>query len=36
MNTDCLLSATEILRVIPTDEGIAREMRMVGYEERAE
>lgn len=35
MHTECPLPAAEILRVMPTDATIAREMRAIGYEERA-
>ena len=35
MHTECPLPAAEILRVMPTDEGIAKEMRAIGYEDRA-
>lgn len=35
MHTECPLTAAEILRAMPTDEDIAREMALIGYEERA-
>ena len=35
MHTECPLPAAEILKAMPTDADIAREMRMVGYEDRA-
>ncbi len=35
MHTECPLPAAEILRVMPTDDDIAREMRAIGYEDRA-
>lgn len=35
MHTECPLPAAEILRVMPTDESIAREMRAMSYETRA-
>ena len=35
MHTECPLPAAEILRVMPTDQGIAREMRAISYETRA-
>ena len=35
MHTERPMPAAEILRVMPTDEGIAKEMRAIGYENRA-
>ena len=35
LHTECPLPAAEILRVMPTDQGIAREMRAISYETRA-
>jgi hypothetical protein len=35
LHTENPLPAAEILRTMPTDQDIAREMRMVGYEDRA-
>lgn len=35
MHTECPMSAAEILRVMPTDEDIAREMQSISYENRA-
>ena len=35
MHTECPMSAAEILRAMPTDESIAREMRSISYENRA-
>ena len=35
MHTECPMSAAEILRAMPTDEDIAREMRDMSYETRA-
>ena len=35
MHAECPLPAAEILRVMPTDDDIAREMRAIGYEDRA-
>lgn len=35
LHTECPMSAAGILRAMPTDEDIAREMRMIGYEDRA-
>lgn len=35
MHTECPMPAAEILRVMPTDDDIAREMRTISYEDRA-
>lgn len=35
MHTECPMSAAEILRTMPTDEGIAEEMQAMSYENRA-
>ena len=35
MHTECPLPAAEILKVMPTDQSIAKEMRTISYEDRA-
>lgn len=35
MHTECPLGAAGVLRVMPTDEDISKEMSLIGYEDRA-